>query len=142
MKLSTKTRYAMRAMLFLAQRVDEGPQPISRISSCGLPANYLEQLLGKLRQRGLVRSVRGQAGGFLLAKPAWDITLGQVIAAVEGTQSLRICADSDACLRAEQCGLNKTWNEVALRIQDVMSSYSLHDILMSGENPRGAGGQA
>jgi len=141
MKLSTKSRYAMRAMLFLAQRADEGPQPISRISACGLPGNYLEQLLGRLRQEGLVRSVRGQAGGFLLAKPAGDITLGQVISAVEGPQSLRICASLDACQRAEQCGLNKTWNEVALKIQDVMASYSLHDILMSGLDAPEAGGQ-
>lgn len=132
----------MRAMLFLAQREQEGPQPISRISQCGLPGNYLEQLLGKLRQQGLVRSVRGQAGGFMLAKPACEISLGQVIMAVEGEASLRICLDSDVCLQAGPCGLNSTWNEVAGKIQDVMSSYSLHDILKRAGNLPAPGGQA
>lgn len=142
MKLSVKSKYAMRAMLFLAEREQEGPQPISRISECGLPGNYLEQLLGMLRKQGLVRSVRGHSGGFLLAKPAAEITLDQVISAVEGSQSLRICMDNDACHQAELCMLNNTWNEVAQKIQDVMSSYTLHDILMrAGEKPA-LGGQA
>lgn len=142
MKLTVKSKYAMRAMLYLAEREQEGPQPISRIAECGLPGNYLEQLLRKLRKQGLVRSVRGQSGGFLLARPANEITLDQVIGAVEGSQSLRICMDNEACHQADLCMLNNTWNEVAHKIQDVMSSYSLHDILMRAGEPPALGGQA
>ena len=141
LKLSSKSRYAMRAMLFLAENELGGPQPLSRIVQCGLPGDYLEQLLGQLRRQGLVRSVRGNQGGYLLAKPARDITLGQVIDAVEGPARLCICAgEPDLCEQAGHCGLQRTWTVVTEGIQDLMDCYSLQDMLNNaGTSPVNGG---
>ena len=68
MKLTAKSRYAVRAMLFLAQAEHKGPQSLSLISGCGLPKDYLEQLLGTLRRSGLVAASRGAGGGYLSGK--------------------------------------------------------------------------
>ncbi len=134
----------MRAMLYLAENEREGPQPLSRIAELGLPGDYLEQLLGRLRREGLVESVRGNQGGYLLARPARDITLGQVINAVEGPVRLDLCAgEPENCEEAGTCGLQRTWSVVRDGIEDLMSRYSLHDMLMNtGEEPDNNGGLA
>lgn len=144
MKLSSKSRYAMRAMLYLAEYEREGPQPLSRIAELGLPGHYLEQLLGRLRKEGLVDTVRGMQGGYLLARPARDITLGQVIDAVEGPVRMDLCAfEPDNCEETANCGLHRTWSQVTEGIADLMARYSLHDILMNtGHPPDNNGGPA
>lgn len=143
MKLSTKSRYAMRAMLFLAAMEQEGPQPLSRMAETGLPADYLEQLLGRLRRSGLVRSVRGKQGGYLLAKPAGDITLLQVIDAVEGMNRMNLCAcDETTCESRASCGLQSAWDKVTEGLFDLMASYNLKDMLNPPAFEAGKGGQA
>jgi Rrf2 family protein len=133
----------MRAMLFLAENELGGPQPLSRIVQCGLPADYLEQLLGQLRRQGLVRSVRGTHGGYLLAKPAKEITLGQVIDAVEGPSRMVICAvEPELCEQAGHCGMQRTWAMVTEGIQDLMDRYSLHDMLQNTGASQDNGGLA
>lgn len=141
MKLSTKSRYAMRAMMFLAAREQEGPQPLSRIVESGLPGDYLEQLLGRLRKQGLVRSVRGKQGGYLLARPAQDITLLQVIDAVEGIHRMNLCdCDALTCSRQAWCGLQDAWDKVTEGLQDMMASYNLRDMLNQPGQGLGKGG--
>lgn len=131
MNLSSKSRYAMRAMQFLAESGQEGPQPLRRIAQCGLPLDYLEQLLGCLRRQGLVRSVRGRQGGYLLAKPANEISLGDVIMAVEGPVRLSICEQGDAyCQGRDSCTLQATWGKVSDGILNLMERYSLQDLVM------------
>lgn len=141
MKLSSRSRYAMRAMLFLAQNQQQGPQPLSRIAQCGLPGNYLEQLLGQLRRQGLVCAVRGNQGGYLLAKPAREISLGQVIAAVEGPVQLSLCMQEAVCQEADSCGLHRTWSVVEEGIINLMDRFSLQDMLSNtGAVPEPDGG--
>ncbi len=134
----------MRAMLYLAQNEREGPQPLSRIAEQGLPGDYLEQLLGRLRREGLVDTVRGNQGGYLLARPASEITLGQVIDAVEGPVRLDLCVgEPETCEQAGTCGLHRTWSVVRDGIADLMDRYSLHDMLMNtGDEPDNDGGLA
>ena len=84
MKLSTRGKYGLYAMVYLAQKAEEGPQPLRAIAQLGLPDHYLEQLLGSLRKAGLVTTVRGAQGGYQLAKPPDQISVGHIIDAMEG----------------------------------------------------------
>ena len=98
MKLSTRGKYGLYAMAYLAQKADEGPQPLRAIAQLNLPEQYLEQLLGSLRKAGLVTTVRGAQGGYQLALPPEQITVGHIIDAMEGPLSLSECAtDADNC---------------------------------------------
>ncbi len=134
MKLTSKSRYAMRAMVFLAESGENAPMPLNKIARCGMPENYLEQLLGTLRRRGLVKSVRGNQGGYLLAKPACDITLGDIITAVDGPIKKSLCfSDKAKCDGLAGCGVSKTWDLVTDGIEQVVNRFSLSDML--GQSP-------
>ncbi len=134
MKLSTKGRYAVRAMVFLAENSGEGPLTLARIASCGLPRDYLEQLLGTLRRAGLVEAVRGSQGGYLLAKKPGDVTLGDVIGAVEGPVQLSACAtDGSCCEKSLDCRLRAAWEELTSSINSVMERTTLEDFAGTGD---------
>lgn len=130
MKLTTKGRYALRAMLYLASNQQDVPLPVSQIAQCGLPRDYLEQLMATLRKEGLVRSVRGKDGGYHLAKPAKDISLLQVITAVEGPLQVEVCEPSDqTCGELAQCGLRSAWSSLTDEIHQVLNRYTLDQIM-------------
>lgn len=133
-KLSAKSRYAVQAMMFLAQKESDGPQSLGRITQCGLPRDYLEQLLGQLRRGGLVQSVRGTQGGYLLAKPARQITLGQVIAVIDNPGAPESCAyENDSCQKEKLCGIHHAWAEVSRQIEQIMDTYTLLDMLNAAQ---------
>ena len=90
-------------MHYLAQHEQDGPQSLNRIASVGIPKQYLEQLLGGLRRNGLIRSVRGANGGYQIAKPSQEITVLDIIDAMEGPLALSDCiADDRQLLQGEQ----------------------------------------
>lgn len=130
MKLTAKGRYAVRAMVFLAENEREGPLTLNRIASCGLPRDYLEQLLGRLRRAGLLETARGTQGGYYLAKPPKDISLGDIIGAVEGPVILSECAGDGACCEnSGDCRIRNAWETLTSGINDLMGSMTLHDLL-------------
>lgn len=130
MKLSAKGRYAVRAMLFLAEKEQAGPQPLGVITGAGLPRDYVEQLLGTLRRRGLILAARGPQGGYFLARPASDISLGEVIEAVEGPLLLCECAmDEHQCRKSGECAIRDSWVGLTNGIDDLMRNYTLRDML-------------
>lgn len=130
MKLSAKSHYAMYAMLHLAQHHNKGPQPLSRIISAGQPREYTEQLLGALRRSGLIGSVRGSKGGYLLAKNPEEITVAHIIESVEGPLTLSSCViDADACENSGVCSLKGTWEYLTRGIEAVMNTITLKDML-------------
>lgn len=136
LKLSAKGRYAVRAMVFLAQNAGEGPLPLSRIASCGLPRDYLEQLLGTLRRAGLVEAVRGNQGGYYLAKPPRQVTLGDIIGAVEGPVLLSECAqDGSCCENSRDCRLRNAWEELTTGITGLMDRMTLEDFAGTEDQP-------
>lgn len=133
-KLSAKSRYAVQAMMFLAKKESEGPQTLSKITQCGLPKDYLEQLLGQLRRGGLVQSVRGTQGGYFLSRPARQITLAQVISTIEGPLTMDICAyQKENCSENFQCGIQSAWVQINKKIEQIMDSYTLLDMLRAAE---------
>ena len=136
MKLSTRGKYGLYAMLYLAQKADEGPQSLKSIARLALPDQYLEQLLGCMRKAGLVTTVRGAQGGYLLAKSPKDITVGHIIDAMEGPLNLSECAvegDGCECPLGDSCPARPVWEYLTNSINALLYSISLQDMLDSKE---------
>lgn len=130
MKLSTKSRYATRALLDLAIHNNEAPVLLRDIAQRQqISLLYLEQLVAPLKAGGLIRSVRGTKGGILLAKHAEDIRLSEVIHLLEGSTSLVDCVtDPSLCDRSEFCVTRDIWEELKMAIDGVLESTTLHNL--------------
>jgi Rrf2 family protein len=130
MKLSTKGRYALRAMLDLALQSREAPTLIKDISRRQeISELYLEQLFTRLKAAGLLRSVRGPKGGFLLSRHPSQIRVIDIVEAMEGTTALVECVDdADFCSRADQCVARQLWSEVKGAVDRVLESLTLEDL--------------
>jgi len=132
MRLSTRGRYAARAMYDLALQRSNGPIPLRSISARQeISEKYLEQLFLKLRRKGLVRSVRGPGGGYRLGREPRNITLGAILRAVEGPLTPVFCVDDPprkACKRAKACQMRKFWQGLGHRILDCLDSQTLEDL--------------
>ena len=130
MKLSTKGKYGLYAMFYLAQHAGNGPQPLKAVAEIGVPEDYLEQLLGNLRRAGLVTTVRGAQGGYQLAKEPEEITVGDIIDATEGPLTISEClSDEGCCHRSGQCRTRRVWEYLSNSINDVLQSITLRDML-------------
>ncbi len=130
MKLSTKGKYGLYAMFYLAQHAGSGPQPLKSVAEIGVPEDYLEQLLGNLRRAGLVTTVRGAQGGYQLAKAPEEITVGDIIDATEGPLSISECLnDEGSCRHSGQCKTRRVWEYLSNSINDLLQSISLKDML-------------
>jgi Rrf2 family protein len=131
MKLSTRTRYGIRAVIELAQ--DDGKRPLQLKTIAerqGISIKYLEQLMGILRSAGFVRSVRGAKGGYVLARPPGEITLHEVFRCLEGSVTTTECVeDKDYCGRWADCAARKVWIQVEEAIQRVLSGITLADLI-------------
>ena len=131
MKLSTRCRYGIHAMFDLAQNAGNGPQTIRSIAERQIvPEQYLEQIIGVLRREGFVKSVRGAQGGYMLAKPTCEITIGQLLRLLEGPVLMADCiVDVDSCIRSGQCPSRLVWERLTECIDKVIDSITLEDML-------------
>ncbi|MDS1030217.1 Rrf2 family transcriptional regulator [Bacillota bacterium LX-D] len=133
MKLSTKGRYGLRAILDVALNQHEGPVTINSISKRqDLSERYLEQLLITLKQNGLIKSIRGFQGGYILGKEPQNITAGDVIRALEGPIALADCVSGDKpgfCSRADFCVTKIVWEDLKNAMIKVLDSYTLADLM-------------
>lgn len=134
MQLSTKGRYAVRAMFDLSFYSKGEPIPLSRISEREeISLHYLEQLFNKLRKGGVVESVRGPSGGFKLAKKPSEITIEEIIRIVEGDIVPVSCTESGqknkTCHRADKCITFVLWKRLGKTIRDYLSSITLQDLI-------------
>lgn len=132
LKLSTKVRYATRAMLDLAVNSGKGAIRIKDIAARQrISAQYLEQLFLRLRRAGLLSSLRGRRGGFKLAKPPSDITLSEIIGAVEDSDGLIQCIDEPKlCRQSNGCTIRNVWTEIAKGMNKVLESTTLQDLIL------------
>jgi Rrf2 family protein len=131
MKLSTRSRYGIHAMYDLAKHGGEGPQAIRSIAERqSVSEQYLEQLIGPLRRSELVRSMRGASGGYQLARAPEQISVGEIIRALEGPLNITDCmADADACERSGACPSRLVWERLGQAINHVLDETSLADML-------------
>ncbi len=132
MKISTKGDYATRALQDLALHYEEGPIPVEAVAGRqGLPVRYLEQLLLTLKRAGFLMSKRGVNGGYYLAKPPREITLGEIIRAVDGPTVPIFCvADTprEHCLQETTCVLREVWGDVRDAVSAIVDHVTLEDI--------------
>jgi len=130
MKLSTRGKYGLYAMYYLALHEGEGPQTLHNISTVGVPKQYLEQLLGNLRRAGLVSTVRGAQGGYQIAQKPQLISLRDIIDAVEGPIELSECTSAEhSCQKAGTCPVRWVWQRVTDSINAELEKIHLGDML-------------
>lgn len=134
MKLSTKGRYGLRAVLDLALNIDNEAIALSQIAERQeISVNYLEQLIAKLRKSGIVNSIRGAQGGYILAKPADEISIGDILRSLEGDLSPVDCSelnDSETeCRHSDLCVTKYVWKRISDSINDAVDGIMLSELV-------------
>ena len=132
MKLTSRARHAVRLVLEVS-RLGDGTHPVqlSKVArASGISKGFLEQLAMSLRTHRLLRGVSGRNGGYLLTRPADEITVGDVITAIAGPLDLTECADDPSlCMSAEFCECRLVWLLLKTRINNVLNAYTIADLL-------------
>jgi Rrf2 family cysteine metabolism transcriptional repressor len=133
MRLSAKERTGLHAMVEFARHHGEGPLSLSRVADAqSLPLPYLERVAAALRRAGLLESVRGAQGGYLLARRPQAISVGDVFRAVEGSLMSLDCMRDDACCdREATCAARSVWEGVSARLRETLDGITLADVLSS-----------
>jgi Rrf2 family iron-sulfur cluster assembly transcriptional regulator len=130
MRLTTKGRYAVTAMLDLALHETQGPITLADISQRqGVSISYLEQLFAKLRRCRLVESVRGPGGGYRLAGGPSAISVAQIVEAVNDSMDATRCLGRGDCQQGEVCLTHHLWSDLSKRLHDFLSDISLADLV-------------
>jgi Rrf2 family cysteine metabolism transcriptional repressor len=131
MRLSTRGRYGTRLMVDLAQHYADGPVPLAEIAKRqNLSAKYLEQLIILLKGAGLIRSVRGRRGGYMLTRKPEEISVGDIVETLEGKLSVVDCVlEPELCYRAAECPTRDIWVDITDMLKQQLFSLSLGDIL-------------
>ncbi len=142
MKISTKGRYGLRAMLDLAinERTGEAVSVQSIAKRQNISESYLETLISSLKKAGLIKSVRGQNGGYRLAKAAGEVSVGDVLRACEGGIEVVSCVSPDekACEHSKCCVTGIVWKSVNEAIEDVVDSISLQKLVEENDAMKSA----
>jgi len=132
LRVSTRSDYGLRALIELAGHYGGGPLQSSEIAlRRHIPEQYLDQLLTSLRKAGFIRSVRGPSGGHELVRRPSDITVREVISALEGSLSPVAWLDEPAELtdHPHQCGQREIWERIRDATADILANYSIEDLL-------------
>lgn len=145
MKISTKIRYGVRALCEIAYSSAATPSQIKGISARqGISARYLEQIFKKFRKAGIIKSVRGPLGGYLLAKKPKEITVGDIIRAIDGQDiELVFCSGTKKtskkpCDRIGKCVVSEVWDEASKKLMNYFNSVTINQICAEAKK-RGLG---
>lgn len=132
MRLTTKGRFAVTAMVDLALHHRTGPVTLAGISERRkISLSYLEQLFGKLRRRELVESVRGPGGGYLITRSLDQISIAQIIQAVDEPMDATQCGGKQDCVDDGPCMTHELWSNLNRHIQDYLETITLADLVQS-----------
>jgi len=130
MRLTTKGRFAVTAMLDLALRHQPGPVTLAGIGARqGISLSYLEQLFGKLRRHALVESVRGPGGGYCLARPSDKVSVADIILAVDEPLDATQCGGMENCQEDKRCMTHNLWATLNEKLFDYLNSVTLQDLV-------------
>lgn len=130
MRLTTKGRFAVTAMIDLAQRQANGPVTLAGISERQkISLSYLEQLFGKLRRHKIVASVRGPGGGYRLARGMNEVSVADIIAAVDEPLDATNCGGRENCHDEQRCMTHDLWTNLNKRMHEYLASVSLQDLV-------------
>jgi Rrf2 family iron-sulfur cluster assembly transcriptional regulator len=134
MRLTSKGRYAVTAMLDVALHTNAGPVPLADISARQeISLSYLEQLFARLRKHGLVNSVRGPGGGYQLGRPATEISVSEVISAVDESVDATRCQGKSDCQGGAKCLTHTLWTDLSTRIEDFLTHITLGELVSQNE---------
>jgi Rrf2 family protein len=131
LRLSTKGQYGVRAMFEIARGYPGRPVTIREISERQeVSAPYLEQILNKLRRGGLIKSVKGPGGGYILSKRPGEISIGSILHELEGPVALTSCLNPDeGCTRVDGCVTHLLWKSLGAKIEAFLDTITLEDLL-------------
>ncbi len=130
MRLTTKGRYAVTAMLDLALHQEKGSVALADIAeSQHISLSYLEQLFAKLRKADLVRGIRGPGGGYHLAKPPEEISIAAIISAVDERVDITSCRGNENCDKGERCLTHQLWEDLSDQLHGFLAGISLRDVV-------------
>jgi Rrf2 family iron-sulfur cluster assembly transcriptional regulator len=134
MRLTSKGRYAVTAMLDVTIHASQGPVSLADISARqGISLSYLEQLFSKLRKYGLVNSIRGPGGGYLLSRCSAEIAVSDVITAVNENVDATKCQGKGNCQGGEQCLTHSLWEGLSERIEGFLKNITLAELVAKND---------
>jgi len=134
MRITTKSRYGTRLILDLALNAQNQPVRLSEISKRqSISLKYLEKLIRELKKAGFVKSMRGPYGGYMLAKPMEDISVGGIVRVLEGSNTITDCTESDnvcgMCTRAGECLTQYIWSETGKAMFEKLDSFKIDKLI-------------
>jgi len=131
LRLSTKGQYGVRAMFEIAKGYPDNPVSIKQISERqDVSEAYITQILNKLMKSGLLKSVKGPGGGYLLSRSPEHMTIAEILNELEGPLAITSCLSPDgACVRVERCVTHLLWKELGHQIESFLSTITLRNLL-------------
>jgi len=142
MRLTTKGRFAVTAMMDLALRGEDGPVALASIAERqSISLSYLEQLFGKLRRHKLVDSVRGPGGGYCIAKPLEKLSVADIIRAVDEQLDATQCGGEENCHEAHRCMTHDLWSTLNSKMFEYLASVSMSDLVAREKQKAAARGE-
>lgn len=132
MKFSTRSEYGLRLMIELAKTYGHGPRSLSKVAlKEGISLPYLERIVSRLKSKGLVKSVRGVSGGYILGRKPKELTVGEVIDVLERPLNFSGCL---ICRKKVDCGTKMVWEKVNQNVVQTLNSLTLNDLITRGGN--------
>ena len=136
MRLTTKSRYAVSALIELSFLKSTGPVSLSDIATNqNIELNYLEQLFRKLRIAGIVKSIRGRKGGYIYAKHPENISIKEIMHAVDEVLDATKCNGTSACHNGKKCSTHDLWNDLNILVDDYLEKITINSLVESTNSP-------
>lgn len=129
MKISTKARYGLRAVIYLAEQSEEVCSLKEIAQAQGIPFDYLEKIMAELREENLVESYRGSQGGYTLARKPQQIKVGDIIRTLEGTDLIECISEKERCPYSKNCLAKEVWEKLEKELNQALDSINLKDLI-------------